>query len=185
MKVQKFLKVARSRGAVINTSIAIATASGFIKRSNDEPLKHLPLERPWAQNLFRQMGYVRRFATTGKVKLPQDVKREAELLYIHDIVNLIETHKIPKSMVVNLDQTPVKYVPCPAGLPSQDPFDEVDPIVEGRKEILVYDLITALSINKDRLVEGCTTVQGEDGDDSEWEDPNDDGCALDLFDDDE
>ena len=25
---------------------------------------------------------------------------------------MLETHKIPKSMVLNLDQTPVKYVPC-------------------------------------------------------------------------
>ena len=54
-----------------------------------------------------------------------------------------------------------------AGLPSLDPFDEVNPIVSGRKEILDYDLMAALSINKDRLVERCTTVQGEDGDDSE------------------
>ena len=72
-----------------------------------------------------------------------------------------------------------------AGLPSLDPFDEVDPIVRGRKEILDYDLMVALSINKNRLVEGRTTVQGEDGDDSKWEDPNDDGCAFDFFDDDE
>ena len=71
------------------------------------------------------------------------------------------------------------------GLPSLDPFDEVEPIIRGRKEILDYDLMAALSINKDRLVEGCTTVQGEDGDESEWEDPNGDGCAFDLFDDDE
>ena len=72
-----------------------------------------------------------------------------------------------------------------AGLPSLDPFDEVDPIVRGTKEILHYDLMAALSINKDRLVEECTNVQGEDGDDSKWEDPNDDGCGFDLFDDDE
>ena len=112
MKVQKFLKVARSRGAVINTSIAIATANGFIKHSSGESLKHLSLERPWVQSLFRRMGYLKRFADTGKVELPQDVKREAELLYIHDIVNLIETSKISKSMILNLDQTPVKHVPC-------------------------------------------------------------------------
>ena len=112
LKVQKFLKVARSRGAVINTSIAIATANGFIKHSKYESLKHLSLERSWTQSLLRRMGYVRRFANTGKVELPQGVKRGAELLYIHDIVNLIETHKIPKSMVLNLDQTTVKYVPC-------------------------------------------------------------------------
>ena len=72
-----------------------------------------------------------------------------------------------------------------AGLPSLDPFDEFDPIVKGRKEILDYDLMAALSIDKARLVEGCTTAQGEDGDESEWEDPNDDRCAFDLFDDDE
>ena len=58
------------------------------------------------------MGYVWSFGTTGKAHVPQCVKREAELLYIHDIVNLIETYKIPNSIVLNLDQTPVKYVPC-------------------------------------------------------------------------
>ena len=39
------------------------------------------------------MGYVRRFATTGKFELSQGVKTETELLYIHDIVNLTEAHK--------------------------------------------------------------------------------------------
>ena len=45
LKVQKFLKVARSRGAVINTNIAIATANGFINYSNDEFLKVSFVER--------------------------------------------------------------------------------------------------------------------------------------------
>ena len=72
-----------------------------------------------------------------------------------------------------------------AGLPSLDPFDEVDPIVRGRKEILDYDLMVALSVNKVSLVEEFATVQGEDGDNSKWKDPNDDGCTFDLFDDDE
>ena len=69
------------------------------------------------------------------------------------------------------------------GLSSLDPFDAVDLIVRSIKEILDYELMAALSINKDRLLEGCTTVQ--DGEDKKWEDPNDDGCAFDLFDDDE
>ena len=45
--------------------------------------------------------------------------------------------------------------------------------------------MVALSINKVRLVEGCATVQGKDDDASKWEGPNDDGCAFDLFDNDE
>ena len=74
-----------------------------------------------------------------------------------------------------------------AGLPSLDPFDEVDPlVVRSRNEIFDNDLLAALSINNDRLEEGCTTVQNEeDGDDSEWEDPNEDGSAFDISEDDD
>ena len=46
-----------------------------------------------------------------------------------------------------------------AGFLLLDPFDAVDSIVRGRKEILDYDLMAAMSNNKeDRLVEGCTTA---------------------------
>ena len=46
-----------------------------------------------------------------------------------------------------------------AGFLLLDPFHEVDSIVRGRKEILDYGLMAALSINKeDRLVEACTTA---------------------------
>ena len=38
LKVQKYLKVARSCGAIIITSTSIATANGFIAHSNDESL---------------------------------------------------------------------------------------------------------------------------------------------------
>ena len=69
------------------------------------------LGRPWVQSLFLRIGFVRRFATTGKVGKPEGVKREAELLCINDIMNLIEIHNIPKSIVRNLDKTPLKYVP--------------------------------------------------------------------------
>ena len=58
------------------------------------------------------MRFVRRFATTGKIEIPDGIKKEAELLFIHDIVHQIETNKIPESMVLSIDQTPLKYVPC-------------------------------------------------------------------------
>ena len=38
-------------------------------------------------------------------------KQEAELLFLHNIVTLSEEHNIPESLVMNLDQTPLKYVP--------------------------------------------------------------------------
>ena len=49
--------------------------------------------------------------TTGKVEIPEGAKQEAELLYLHNIVTLVEEHNIPQNLILNLAQTPLKYVP--------------------------------------------------------------------------
>ena len=66
----------------------------------------------WIQSSFRCMGFVRRTATTSTVKIPEGVQKEAGLVYLHTVVSTIEKYQIPKSMVLNLDQTPLKYAPC-------------------------------------------------------------------------
>ena len=66
----------------------------------------------WIQSLFRRMGLVRRAATTSKVEIPESAKKEAEVVYLHTIVLTIEKHQIPKPMVLNLHQTPMKYAIC-------------------------------------------------------------------------
>ena len=50
-------------------------------------------------------------ATTGKVEISEEVRKEAETTYLHSIVSIMGNNKIPKSVVINLDQTPSKYVP--------------------------------------------------------------------------
>ena len=57
------------------------------------------------------MGFTRRMKITGKVKIPEVAKQEAELLYLHNIVTLVEEHNIPQNLILSLDQTPLKYVP--------------------------------------------------------------------------
>ena len=52
-----------------------------------------------------------------------------------------------------------------AGLPLLDPFYEVDPLKRDQNELFQYDMIASLSINNDRLEEGCTLF--EEDDDSE------------------
>ena len=64
------------------------------------------------KSLFRHMAILRRFATTGKVERPEGVKKKAEFLYINYIVDLTETHTIPVLLVLKVDQSPLKYVPC-------------------------------------------------------------------------
>ena len=48
--------------------------------------------------------------TTGKVKIPVEAQKEAELKFLHQIVNNVEKHQIPPSLTINFDQAPSKYV---------------------------------------------------------------------------
>ena len=65
----------------------------------------------WAQSLFRRMGFVRRRATTSKLQIPDGAFKEAKLIYLNDIVTKVNRYKIPNSLIINIDQTPTKYVP--------------------------------------------------------------------------
>ena len=58
------------------------------------------------------MRFKRRMRTTGKVEIPEGARKEAELLYLHDIVSIVEKRDIPSHLVMNLDQISFKYVPA-------------------------------------------------------------------------
>ena len=76
-------------------------------------MEHLSIEdSSWSKSLFKRMGYVRRLATTGKVETSEKLKAEIETAYLYGIVQKINERKIPSSMVINLDQTPSKFVPA-------------------------------------------------------------------------
>ena len=44
------------------------------------------------------------------MEVPEGARKEAGLQHHFRIVNIIEKHNIPKSLVLNSDQTPSKYV---------------------------------------------------------------------------
>ena len=56
------------------------------------------------------MGMVRRMKTTSKLPIPEGAIKKAGLLFHQDIVSKVETHKIPDTLILNVDQTPSKYV---------------------------------------------------------------------------
>lgn len=110
--VQKYLRAYRSRGGPVNSLIALSVAKVLIERNPQLSLGHLDLDSSsWSKSLFQRMGFTRRMKTTGKVEIPEGAKKEAELMYLHSITSLVEEHNIPHSLIMNLDQTPLKYVP--------------------------------------------------------------------------
>ena len=66
--------------------LAIATAKALLKRYPRLGKENLKIERPWAQSLFRRMGFVHRIKTTGKVP-PVGAQNKAELKFLHQIAN--------------------------------------------------------------------------------------------------
>ena len=110
--VQRYLQAYRSRGSPVNSLIMVSIAKVLIAQNPQLNLDHINLYlSSWAKSLFQRMGFTRRMKTTGKIEIPEGVKQEAELLCLHNIVTLVEEHNIPQNLILNLDQTPLKYVP--------------------------------------------------------------------------
>ena len=57
------------------------------------------------------MNFVKRRKTSSNVDIPEGDRKEIEYLLLHDIVSKEEEYNIPSSLIVNIDQTPIKYVP--------------------------------------------------------------------------
>ena len=48
--------------------------------------------------------------TTDNIEIPDGAKEEAQLLYLHVILSLVDDHNIPASLILNLDQTKLEYI---------------------------------------------------------------------------
>ena len=84
----------------------------MIARYPEYNLGHIDLDSStWAKSLFKRMGFVKRMSTARKVEIPDRAKNEAQFVYLHDIVTISEEHKVPSCLILNLDQTHVKYIP--------------------------------------------------------------------------
>ena len=87
--VQKLLVALRSRG-LITSVIAAYVAKALIARNLHLMLDHIDLDAsPWAKSLFCRMGCNKCMKTAGKIEIPDGAKKEAQLLYLHDIVSLV------------------------------------------------------------------------------------------------
>ena len=109
-KIRDFLIALRDRGGVVNSTVAIAAAKGLIQSSSNSDSKRIKINNLWAHSLFRRMGFVRRMAIAAAIPIPDKARKEIELVFMHKIVQKVEKHDIPHSLIINADQAPSKYV---------------------------------------------------------------------------
>ena len=113
-QVQAYLLATREAGGVVNSEIAIAAAMGTVRKQDSNLLAqnggHIVLTRDWARSLLGRMGYVKRKANT-KAKIAVTDFTELKSQFLIDIRTLKDLEEIPDCLVLNWDQTAIKYVP--------------------------------------------------------------------------
>ena len=109
--VQTYFIAQSQRGCVVNTSITNATACAFIQRF-PQAIGNIDLESTaQVRSLFKQTGFVKRQKASSKFEIPDAARKEIEFLFHHEFVTCVEKFNIPPSFILNLHQTPLKYVP--------------------------------------------------------------------------
>ena len=113
-QVQEFIREVRSSGGVVNTAITLAAAKGIVLAKDANMLSqnggYLNLTRDWAKRLLSRMGLVKRKAITT-VKITTEIFEDLKVQFLTDIETVSMLEDIPKDLVINWDQTAVKFVP--------------------------------------------------------------------------
>ena len=72
---------------------------------------HTVLQKSWAKYLLSKMNFVKRKATTKKPKVTVENFEELKAQFLMDIKAIVTIEDIPDDMIVNWDQTAIKYIP--------------------------------------------------------------------------
>ena len=113
-EVQTILKAMHQSGAVVNTSIAIATATGVVSKRDKSLLVEnggsVELMKNWAKSLLHRMGFVKRRGNT-KAKVTVEDFEAHKKQFLFDIKATVVMQEIPPELIINWDQTGIKIVP--------------------------------------------------------------------------
>ena len=137
--VRKYLLTLSKRGGVINTTVVNATAKALMSKY-PHVVGQIDVDSSrWAKSLFSRMNFVKRRKTSSKV----------------------EKHKIPPALIINIDQTPLKYVPV--GNETLAPRGETSVTIEGSADKRSITGVFAISLHGEflpmRLIYGGKTSQ--------------------------
>ena len=115
--VMKYIFAVRDAGGVVNTAIVFAAASGIVRRMKPELLESnggyvvLPVKKDWAKYLLSKMDFVKRKATTKKPKMTVANFDKLKDNFLMDIKAIATIEEVPDDMILNWDQTAIKYIP--------------------------------------------------------------------------
>ena len=111
----KYIHAIRDAGGIINTAIVIAAGLGIVKKVNPGILEciggYVVLKKSWAKYFLMSLNFVKRKATTKKPKFTPSNFEELKSQFLMDIMAVVTMKDVPEEMIVNWDQTAIKYIP--------------------------------------------------------------------------
>ena len=85
---------------------------GFIKSNLSKYGSYLDFNvtNGWVDYLYRRLNFSRRCSTTSRPAITRIIWNEVRHIFLHDIAEAVIKYNIPDELILNVDQTPSKYV---------------------------------------------------------------------------
>ena len=114
-QVKQFILESRDHGSPVSTEVVVATAKGIAQAKDAMLLVEnggaIDITKDWGKRLLGRMGFVKHKCTTAAKKASPEEFEEVELQFLGDIETAAKLKDIPPELIINWDQTAVKYVP--------------------------------------------------------------------------
>ena len=113
-KVLKMIRNMRDAGAVINFHTVVGLATGIVLANDRTLLKKnggtAEFAVGWCQSIFKRLNFARRKSATAKPLIAPGLIKEIGFSFHKEIHELVKWFNIPKELVINIDQTPLRFV---------------------------------------------------------------------------
>ena len=114
LKIKEIIVGIRLAGAAISRKMVIAIGTGVMKANSASLLLEfggsITLNENWARGVLKNVNWVKRKGTRGKVEPSKQLLAEEKLTFQKNISKVVYKHDIPSELIINLDQTPLSYI---------------------------------------------------------------------------
>ena len=112
-KVLEMIRNMCNEGAVISFHTVVGLATGIVLVNDRTLLKEnfgtVEFTVGWCQSIFKRLNFVRRKSTTAKPLIAPGLIKEIGFSFYKEIHELVKWLKIPKELVINIEQTPLPF----------------------------------------------------------------------------
>ena len=113
-EVKSFIKVTHEKGIIENSHTIMATATGVVVNHDANLLfknsGYIEITKSWAQRLLEWINLVKRKGTTTVKVLPSNFEK-LKKQFLSDVCTTVVMEEIPEELIINWDQTSLKYLP--------------------------------------------------------------------------